>query len=197
MSHKLRVSYSVGVNSSDPRVRRTRARLRAAVLELAAERELGDITIAEVAKRAGVNRATTYLHFPDLDALVADAMEEAVAQVARAAALCPLDAPRDEPPQPLRDLFDTVAANAVLYRRMLSPHGSARFAAGLRDRLAAELRHSLAGRARPRRVDDVPVDVHAAYLAGAITGVIAAWTAAQAPAGAGETALATWRLLRG
>ncbi|MFG2100291.1 TetR/AcrR family transcriptional regulator [Micromonospora echinaurantiaca] len=185
------------MNSSDPRVRRTRARLRAAVLELAAERELGDITIAEVAKRAGVNRATTYLHFPDLDALVADAMEEAVAQVARAAALCPLDAPRDEPPQPLRDLFDTVAANAVLYRRMLSPHGSARFAAGLRDRLAAELRHSLEGRARPRRVDDVPVDVHAAYLAGALTGVIAAWTAAQAPAGAAETALATWRLLRG
>ncbi|MER7331553.1 MULTISPECIES: TetR/AcrR family transcriptional regulator [unclassified Micromonospora] len=183
------------MNSSDPRVRRTRARLRAAVLELAAERELGDITIAEVAKRAGVNRATTYLHFPDLDALVADAMEEAVTQVARAAALCPLDAPRDEPPQPLRDLFDTVAANAVLYRRMLSPHGSARFAAGLRDRLAAELRRSLEERNRGRA--EVPVDVHAAYLAGALTGVIANWTAGQAPAGAAETALATWRLLRG
>ncbi|MEU6075312.1 TetR/AcrR family transcriptional regulator [Micromonospora sp. NPDC047074] len=184
------------MNSSDPRVRRTRARLRAAVLALAAERELGDITIAEVARRAGVNRATTYLHFADLDALVADAMDEAVAQVARAAALCPLDAPRDEVPQPLRDLFADVAANAVLYRRMLSPHGSARFAAGLRDRLAAELRQSFEGRPRPG-VEDVPVDVHADYLAGALTGVIAGWTAARAPAGAAETALATWRLLRG
>ncbi|MEU9510621.1 TetR/AcrR family transcriptional regulator [Micromonospora sp. NPDC048170] len=185
------------MRSSDPRARRTRARLRAAVLELAAERELGAITIAEVAKRAGVNRATTYLHFPDLDALVADAMDEAVTQVARAAALCPLDAPRDEVPQPLRDLFDDVAANAVLYRRMLSPHGSARFAAGLRDRLAAELRRSFEARARPPHLHDVPVDVHAAYLAGALTGVIASWTAAQAPADAAQTALATWRLLRG
>src|SRR5690606_42068527 len=83
------------VNPDDPRAQRTRASLRAAVLDLAAERDLSAITVSAVAKRAGLNRATFYLHYPDVDALAADAMEEAVAHVARAAALCPLDAPRE------------------------------------------------------------------------------------------------------
>ncbi|MDA8368590.1 MAG: TetR/AcrR family transcriptional regulator C-terminal domain-containing protein [Nocardiopsaceae bacterium] len=185
------------MNTDDPRAQRTRARLHAAVLELAADRELSTITMTEVAKRAAVNRATLYQHYADLDALVTDAMEGAIARVARSAALCPLDAPRDLAPRPLVDMFEHVAANAVLYRRMLSAQGSARFANRIQERLAMELGERFRQGARPAGFGDVPVDVHAAYLAGALTGVITWWITAEDRAPAAETALAAWRLFRG
>lgn len=199
------------MNLDDPRARRTRARLRAALLSLTDERELGDVTMSAVARRAEVNRATVYQHYADLDALVADAMDDAVAHVARCAALCPLDAPRDSAPAPLVDLFAHVADNAVLYRRMLSDQGSARFVNRLRERLAEELAARFATGARPPGYADVPVRTHAAYLAGALVGVIAdASRAGSGGPGAGRPeaegpeagspaalALATWRLLRG
>ncbi|MFB4277936.1 MULTISPECIES: TetR/AcrR family transcriptional regulator [unclassified Nonomuraea] len=184
------------MNSDDPRAQRTRTRLKAAVLELAAQQELATITVSALAKRAEVNRATVYLHYPDVDSLITDAMEEAVAAVARAAALCPLDAPRDRAPDPLGELFEHVAGNATMYARMLGPHGSARFAARMRERLTAELSGRFAGGSRPAGWDDVPVDVHAAYLAGALVGVLAHWVAGERPERTDEAALAFWRLFR-
>ncbi|WP_378788457.1 TetR/AcrR family transcriptional regulator [Nonomuraea fastidiosa] len=144
------------MNPDDPRARRTRARLKEAVRHLAAQQEPATITMSALAKRAEVNRATIYLHYPDLDALVTDAMEDTVAAVARAAALCPLDAPRDRAPEPLAELFAYVAANATLYARMLGPQGSARFSARMRERLTAELAGRFAGGHRPPGWDDVP-----------------------------------------
>ncbi|PZG17376.1 TetR/AcrR family transcriptional regulator [Nonomuraea aridisoli] len=184
------------MNPDDPRAQRTRARLKAAVLDLAARQELASITVSALAKHAEVNRATVYLHYPDVDALVTDAMEDAVAAVARAAALCPLDAPRDRVPGPLRELFEHVAGAATLYARMLGPHGSARFAARMRERLTAELAGRFSGGRRPAGWDDVPADVHAAYLAGALVGVIAHWVAAGPAGEPGDAALAFWRLFR-
>ncbi|MEV0618985.1 TetR/AcrR family transcriptional regulator [Nonomuraea sp. NPDC050404] len=212
------------MNSDDPRAQRTRARLKAAVLELAARQELATITMSALAKRAQVNRATVYLHYPDIDSLVTDAMEDAVAAVARAAALCPLDAPRDRVPGPMAELFEHVAGSATMYARMLGPHGSARFAARMRERLTVELAGRFADGRRPSGWEDVPVGVHAAYLAGALVGVIAHWVTEQSEdraqgdggraegsqvgmegnrdsaeggrAGAEEEALAFWRLFR-
>ncbi|GAA1528276.1 hypothetical protein GCM10009678_07550 [Actinomadura kijaniata] len=185
------------MNPDDPRARRTRARLKQAVLALVAEREAGAITMAAVARRAEVNRATVYLHYPDVDALVAAAMEDAVAELARAAALCPLDAPPDRAPEPLVGLFEHVAANAALYARMLGPHGSARFTAGMRARLTAELAAGFAEGRRPDGCAAVPAETHAAYLAGALVGVIAHWVARDRPEPPAEIASAFWALFRG
>lgn len=187
-----------GMNPDDPRVQRTRDRLRAALLSLAAEQELGSVTMAAVARRARINRATVYQHYADLESLVADAMEGAVSHVARCAELCPLDAPRDSTPEPLEALealFSHVAEHAVLYRRMFSENGSARFSTLLRGRITEVLATRFAQGARPPGFDDVPVPLHAAYLAGALVGVIAA--AADGEDSPAATALATWKLLRG
>jgi AcrR family transcriptional regulator len=185
------------VNPDDPRVQRTRDRLRAALRTLAAEHELGSLTIAAVAREAGVNRATVYQHYADLDALVADTMEGAAAHVAHCADLCPLDLPDDRPPAPLVDLFDHVAEHAVLYRRMLSDQGSARFAHMLRDRVTEVLAARFARGARPPGFDGVPERLHAAYLAGALVGVVSDSVVHGGGASPEATAAATWRLLRG
>ncbi|MFI9627472.1 TetR/AcrR family transcriptional regulator [Streptomyces sp. NPDC052042] len=184
------------MNLDDPRAQRSRARLRTTILELAAVKDPAEITMSEVAKHADVNRATVYQHFPDVDALVTDAMEEAVTHVARAAALCPLDAPRNEVPQPLNDVFQHVTDNAALYRRMLGPQGSALFVARLRERLTMELVTSFREGRRPAGFDDVPDAVHAAYLAGALIGVIATWVTEDTPVSAPTAALAFWRLFQ-
>ncbi|MEV5576432.1 TetR/AcrR family transcriptional regulator [Spirillospora sp. NPDC052269] len=184
------------MNPDDPRVRRTRARLRTAILELATEHGLDAVTIAAVAKRAEINRATVYLHYPDVDALAVDAMNDAVAHVTRAAALCPLDAPRDQPPAPLLDLFERIGASRVIYAHLLGEQGSARFAARMRDRLTAALCERFTAGSRPAGFDDIPIETHAAYLAGALLGVITQWTTQEHLTPAPAAAADFWKLFR-
>jgi AcrR family transcriptional regulator len=187
--------YCFDVNPDDPRARRTRASLRVAALELAGTQDPATLTLSAVAARAGVNRATVYLHYDDLDALFADAMEDTVTTVAQTAALCPLDALDTSAPRPLVELFEHVSAHATLYARMLGPQGSARFAVRLRDALAGALLQRFHDGARPLVADDVPLPVHAAYLAGALVGVIAHYTTLAEPTSPTAAAAATWRLL--
>ncbi len=64
---------------TDPRVTKTRAALAQAVLALAAEKPFADVTITEIAERAGVGYASFFRHYKDKDALltaVADTMIE-------------------------------------------------------------------------------------------------------------------------
>lgn len=54
----------------DPRVRRTRGLLQAALRSLLAEKRFASISVAEIATRATVNRNTFYLHYEDKFALL-------------------------------------------------------------------------------------------------------------------------------
>lgn len=54
----------------DPRVKRTRQLLVQALMELVEEKPLDHITVADIAARAEVNRATFYAHFEDKNALM-------------------------------------------------------------------------------------------------------------------------------
>lgn len=66
----------------DPRVSRSRARILAATVEELTERGWTGMTIEGVAARAGVGKATIYRHFEDRAALVADAIEDHLQEVA-------------------------------------------------------------------------------------------------------------------
>ena len=56
----------------DPRVERSRAALRAALLELLVEHSYAEITIRDVCARAGAGYATYFRHYPDKGALLND-----------------------------------------------------------------------------------------------------------------------------
>ena len=47
----------------DPRIARTAQACQGAIVELAAERPISQVTIADLAKGAGVTRATFYNHY--------------------------------------------------------------------------------------------------------------------------------------
>jgi AcrR family transcriptional regulator len=64
---------------TDPRETKTRAALAQAVLALTSEKPFADVTITEIAERAGVGYASFFRHYKDKDALltaVADKMIE-------------------------------------------------------------------------------------------------------------------------
>jgi AcrR family transcriptional regulator len=166
-----------GTKRVDPRVLRTRALLRSAALELAAERELTGITIADVAERATVNRATVYQHYSDRDALLLDATEDELTGLVALLARCPLvDGPR-RTPSAFVDVFRHIESHAVLYRRMLGPCGSARFLNRLQQLVAEQVAQQLTALpAGPRDGADVALRAHCA--AGAFIGVLRHWLTA-------------------
>ena len=74
-------------DASAPKRRRADAeRNIAAIIDAALEALASDpdASMAEIARRAGVVRATVYMHFPTRESLLDAVMEHAVGQVARA-----------------------------------------------------------------------------------------------------------------
>ncbi|MET9856991.1 TetR/AcrR family transcriptional regulator, partial [Streptomyces sp. NPDC006450] len=63
---------------TDPRTARTKARLRESLLAECADRPLAEVSVSAVVRRAGVGRATFYLHYEDLTALAVDACADVV-----------------------------------------------------------------------------------------------------------------------
>ena len=63
----------------DPRVARTRTLIEEAFLAVMEEKGFEDLTVGDVADRAGINRVTFYSHFADTHALLAHTVRKAFA----------------------------------------------------------------------------------------------------------------------
>lgn len=176
----------------DPRIVRTRGLLRAAALELAAEQELQSITIAHVAERATINRATVYQHYRDLDELMLDAMEDELAKLVGLAARCPLVVLPADMPREFVDMFRHIEGDITLYRRMLGPCGSARFVSRLRQLLAEQVAGQLAD-AGVGRPDEAGVELRAHCSAGAFIGLVSCWLFRPQQLTAEDAAEHAWR----
>jgi AcrR family transcriptional regulator len=61
---------ATALESTDPRILRSRRMLMEALLRLLTQKEFDDISIQEIADEATLNRATFYLHYPDKNALL-------------------------------------------------------------------------------------------------------------------------------
>src|SRR5690625_7649363 len=59
----------------DPRIARTHQALREALMALARERDVDEISVAEIAEVAGINRSTFYQHYRDKGVLLADVLD--------------------------------------------------------------------------------------------------------------------------
>ncbi|MEW2359647.1 TetR-like C-terminal domain-containing protein [Spirillospora sp. NPDC029432] len=167
--------------SPDRRVRRTRAALRAALLELIAERPLNRIAVSDVAKRADVNRSTFYEHYDGVHELAADACTRMFDELIAAA---PVLLPADDPAGQRRGLdelaavFAHIAAHADLYRALLGPGGSAQVIDHLHRRLTIAVHVNLTRPGTGTHAEDpdsAPHDPAASYLAGALLGTAADW----------------------
>ncbi|PFG42603.1 TetR family transcriptional regulator [Isoptericola jiangsuensis] len=160
----------------DPRQQRTRASLRAAILELAGQRPVGTLTVAEVARAAGVTRDTFYRHTTSPVELLAGVLEEELRQI--------------EPPTRDGDddfvraetrLLRHVAAHREIYRAALVDGADGRLREVLHEVIAARLDEYL--REHPDVAPPVPGGLPAdtartvlvAYSAAGTVGAIGVW----------------------
>lgn len=157
----------------DVRVERTRRALQQALLELAHERPFDELTIADIADRAGVNRSSYYQHYADRDELLADALDAAFATAGAGVSGEDLE-PTGRPPASMARFLEHFAEYAEVYRWALGPRGSALVTARVRARVAGLVREGVAA-SHSHAFDELPLEVAAAGMAGSIVGVIGAW----------------------
>ncbi|MFE0451241.1 TetR/AcrR family transcriptional regulator [Streptomyces sp. NPDC058914] len=177
------------VEAGDPRAARTRARLRAALLEECAERPLEEVGVAALVRRAGVGRATFYVHYADLEALAVDACADVVREAVEA-----LHAWKGRPdpvraPAALAEFFASLTPHRALYRTLLTPGGGGPLGRVLHRDLRA---YSLRERERAGAADAPLV---ASAVAATFAGVLADWLHGMLEATPAEFADQVWQLL--
>lgn len=181
----------------DPRARRTREQLQRALLDLARERDLDDISVSAITAAADVNRATFYLHYADKDALLLEALTAVMAKTAAGAAAAPIEELDDpaHPPAHTRAFFRELDEHAPLYRRVLGANGSPVVAAHLREGLQAAIATELERRAPARLPHDVSVELVAGFLAGGIFAAATIWLEERPRRSPEQAATAVWLLV--
>ncbi|QDX26444.1 TetR family transcriptional regulator [Sphingomonas suaedae] len=117
MDHKIAKRATV---SSDARVVRSRAALRAALIELVGERPFAEISVAALTERAGVGYATFFRHYPDLSAVLTEVADGLIAELLEL--LVPLLRARDGLAV-MRALTAEVAARRQLAHALLTGAG--------------------------------------------------------------------------
>ncbi|MGW0704470.1 TetR/AcrR family transcriptional regulator [Streptomyces sp. NPDC002643] len=180
---------SSGAVPGDRRVRRTRAALQSAVIGLVEERDVSQISVADVVDRADVNRSTFYAHYQDVNELVEAACTSMIDDMIGLltaldpARVNPSDRPEDpvDPDPVLTAFFTHFAEHAGLYRGLLGATGSARVIEHVRVRTTVSAHFSAylgaAGDVPPdvTGLSDIAHDVPAAFAAGALLGVAVDW----------------------
>ncbi|SME93370.1 TetR/AcrR family transcriptional regulator [Streptomyces sp. Amel2xC10] len=173
----------------DPRAARTRARLREALLQECAERPLAEVGVAALVRRAGVGRATFYVHYADLEALAVDACADVVREAVEA-----LHAWRGRPdpvraPAALPAFFASLTPHLPLYRTLLPPGGGGPLGQVLYRDLRA---YSLRERERAGAPD---APLIASAVAATFTAILADWLHGALPGSPEEIADQVWQLL--
>ena len=167
-------SEKVTKNSEDLRVRRTRALLQKAFIELTIEKGFTDVTVRDITERAMVNRSTFYHHFVDKYDLLSQYIEDAIALIYEADPLPMNDL--DQPSAGLVRILEHVQANADFYRVLLGKKGDPAFCAqSFRRFIERQFRHMLPsadGQADPSRP---PLELSVNYVLHAGIGAILWW----------------------
>jgi AcrR family transcriptional regulator len=151
----------------DARVAKSRAKLRAALLELVAEQKLEQIKIADITERAGVGYATFFRHYTDPMDLWHDASDEVTKDLL--AHLAPLDADAD-PAVVAREVCQFVADNREKLSAILAQGSEGVVRADLVARAVA-----LTEQEAPRRRTSVPRDLAVLHSTNATFGIVVWW----------------------
>lgn len=165
----------------DPRARRSREALSEAVVEFAAEGRLADVTVSELARKAGVTRDTFYRHASSVPDLLSLAVGEILRDYYKTFWLSPARLQADDVMQAaLAALLEHVVAFADLYRTGLSGQTSAPIRRAVTDFLQGQMETGirLAADLEPfttEELDDDAISMMAAFAASGIAGSIEVW----------------------
>jgi len=154
--------------NNDRRVRRTRAALREALMELMTEKGYDAVTVQDLIDRADVGRSTFYAHYTDKADLLDELLTELRGMLVPSAST---DAPDRR--RPLRfslEMFRHVSDQRVLLLGLIGPTGTSPVVAQIERMLTDVVRGELDGLVEPGTTPRAPLDlvassVVASYLA--------------------------------
>jgi len=162
----------------DPRIERTREALRGALMVLIEEKGFDAISVQDIAERAGLNRATFYLHYRDKQDLLIRTSEAVFDRLVAEAG--PIDRENlafQKPPQQVVILFQHLAKHRDFYRVMLGRSGVPAFVARMREYLATFTQQRITGlhTLYPAAVPILDDRFISEYVAGALLSIIIWW----------------------
>lgn len=163
------------MRKTDPRVIRTRRMLRDALIATILEKGYDATNIQDITDRAGLRRATFYLHYRDKEELLIEMMQEVVDDLMARTDVTPdfmLSAAAQESSD--ARTFLHVQGRADLYRAILSGRGAAQITRAVRDYMAAAIRAKCMAQ-QPQIELPLPIDVLANYLAAVKLHMIIWW----------------------
>lgn len=155
-------------HSADPRAERVRARLRDAAFALAHERPVDGITVGDLVARADVSRQVFYRHFRDRDDAVAQAFDQAFAQVVAADGA--------DARTRVLDLFAFAAEHSTMCRNVVPSTVNQHVLAAYRDALSEPCRQIAAqGMAVLDTVAHLKAHAVTRFLVGGFLEVLRSW----------------------
>ncbi|WP_022907921.1 MULTISPECIES: TetR/AcrR family transcriptional regulator [unclassified Curtobacterium] len=169
----------------DARILHTTAALREAILRLAADRPVSEITVADVTRAAGINRATFYSHAVSPGSLLADVLtpeldrirqDDADARRVAANRGADLDELAMITRRGINAVVEHVVAHRDIYGKALPDPNDASLHRLLVEHFTVSSEQhirSLDGEHRPELLDDVA----AGFVAQGFVGAIEAWLA--------------------
>jgi len=184
---------------TDPRVIRTRQMLREALIDLIVERGYDALSIQDIADKAGLRRATFYLHYRNKEELLLSMMRDTVDQLIQKIKGSVTEPWGEEHEyQEARITFEEVQEKANLFRAILSGQGAAQVTRDLRDYIASGIRdHHLPQPNSPGvSAPAVPVEVLANYMAAVKLNMVIWWLEKDMPYTPDEMAGMVSRLLQ-
>ncbi|MBI1757620.1 MAG: TetR/AcrR family transcriptional regulator [Actinobacteria bacterium] len=162
---------------SDRRVRRTRAALNSALLDLIIEKGYEAVTVQDIIDRADVGRSTFYAHFRDKDDLLLSGAEILRPMIDGTAG--------DRPFGFSLELFRHARSHRLLYRAMAGRRAGSLFLKWFTDMVAGLVREDLQ-RYRPRPGVDVPLEVLVQFVTATCVSVLSGWLEGDARASADD-----------
>ena len=162
-------------SSDDLRVKRTQKLVLEALLDQTVQKGFAALSVSDITKYAGINRATFYRHYKDKFDLL-DHYAQAVYEL--------LDVPLEAGPQMsnktdanqifqrLVRILDHIRANAKFYRVMLGKNGDPAFTDKIRQYIQKRIRRSLP---TGLQNDEMAIDLYVCYSSSASVGAILWW----------------------
>ncbi|GIO67928.1 MAG TPA: TetR/AcrR family transcriptional regulator [Paenibacillus cookii] len=164
----------------DPRVARTRQMLRDALVELIHEEGYEKITVQDITKRAGLNRATFYLHYRDKLDLLSQSCEEILHDLvesmnASLAETESFDFMSGQPHDTFIHLFEQISFNSRLYKVFLTEKNMSHFTSRMMELMIDFVAKGMKNLQPDDEKLAVNRDIAVRYFAAAFLGVITWW----------------------
>ncbi len=158
----------------DPRVVRTRQMLRDALTALILEKGYDAVSVQDIADRAGLRRATFYLHYKDKEELLLRTLHDTFEELKQQMDKHPHNLLSDKYDGTMQAIiFRHAQDHADLYRTLLSGQGANVILRSVREYMASNSREELT-----RLVQDdlsVPIDILANYVASVTLNMVIWW----------------------